>query len=157
MQRSIEKVFSGDFSVQTLLFFLITFNVILLPFHSHVSLPRLVNVQVHLQLHARVKASAARCAAMGLFAIFGQLAPAVLGVVAADEAQATLGAQVGPLSSVPPHVNDEAGALGERLAAELTGKGFSAGVNPHVQDEVGPPLEPLAALQALKALLLVLR
>lgn len=131
--------------------------ILLLPFLLHVLLPRLVNVGVHLQLRAGVKASAARCAAMGLFAIFGQLAPAVLGVVAADEAQATLGTQVGPLPGVPPHVNGEAGALGEGLAAELTGEGLFAGVNPHVQDEVGPPLELLAALQALKALLLVRR
>lgn len=94
---------------------------------------------------------------MGLFAIFGQFAPAVLGVVAADEPQATPGTQVGPLPGVPPHVNSEAGALGERLAAELAGEGLFAGVNPHVQNEVGPPFELLATLQALKALLLVRR
>lgn len=84
-----------------------------LPFLPNVSLPRLVNVRVHLQLGTGVKASVAHFAAMGLFAIFDQFAPAVLGVVAADEAQATLGTQVGPIPGVPPHVNREAGALGE--------------------------------------------
>lgn len=94
---------------------------------------------------------------MGLFAFSAQFAPAVLRVVAADDPQATRGAQVRPLPGVPPHVHAEAGALGERLAAELTGEGLFASVNPHVQDEVGPPLELFAALQAPEAFLLVRR
>lgn len=112
-----------------------------------------MNVPVHLQLRARAKASAALCAAMGLFAISAQFAPAV----AADEPQATPGTQVGPLPTVPPHVHAEAITLGERLAAEPASEGLLAGVNPHVQDQVGPPLELLAALQALKVLLLAVR
>lgn len=112
---------------------------------------------MHLQLRARVEASAAPCAAVGLFATLGQFAAAVLGVVGADGAQATPGTQVWPLPGVPPHVHAEAGALGERLAAELAAEGLFAGVNPHVQDQVGPPVELLAALQALEALAVVWR